>query len=298
MNLTVTSEPQAVVHSAQQIGDLATGALLAELHTWPKPGLVSLVDSGSHADMDARMFRASAHALRPYFVALAVAGAEDAEMESLRSIGKAAERAMLAATGGVNTHRGGIFGLGLLCAAAGALNAKEERRISAGELGGLVSRRWGRNILCGPLPRQSHGTLAWRQYGVGGARAEAVEGFPHVYRVGLPAWNEGKRLANDDENAACVQACFGLIAEVADTNLLYRSGTAGLDFARQAARGFLRQGGVGQKEWRVQAAKIHRDFVVRGLSPGGSADLLAATLLVSGLEIPAVPSGDARWFRS
>ena len=215
-------------------------------------------------------------------------------MEELRSIGKVAERAMLAATGGVNTHRGGIFGLGLLCAAAGALKDRNEPQISAGELGAFVQRRWGRDILCGPLPRQSHGTLAWRQYGVGGARAEAAGGFPHVYRVGLPAWKEGNRLTGDDENAACVQACFALIAEVEDTNLLHRRGMAGLNFARQATRGFLKQGGVGQREWSAQAAKVHQDFVTRGLSPGGSADLLAATLLVGALEAPVVPSGDTR----
>ena len=299
MNLAASPEPPVVVvRSARRIGDLATGALLAELRAWPKPGLVSFVDSGSHADMDAGTFRASANALRPFFVALAAAGAGGAEMEELRNIGKAAERAMLAATGGVNTHRGGLFGLGLLCAAAGALSHGEKPRIPAGELGAFVRQHWKRDILCGPLPRQSHGTLAGRRYGVGGARAEAAGGFPHVYRVGLPAWKEGNRLAGGDENAACVQACFALMAEVEDTNLLYRSGTAGLVFAREAARGFLRQGGVSQRGWKARAAQVHRDFVSRRLSPGGSADLLAATLLVDALEAPPVPSEDARWPRA
>jgi len=98
----------------------AVGALLAELETWPKPGLVSHVDSGSHADMDASTFKASAIAIAPFFGHLAVAGAAGSDMDGLREIGVEAERAMLAATGGVNTHRGAIFGLGLLCAAAGA----------------------------------------------------------------------------------------------------------------------------------------------------------------------------------
>ena len=294
MSITANPDPPVAARSAQRIGGLATGALLAELCAWPKPGLVSLVDSGSHADMDAGTLRASADALRPFFVALAAAGAGDAGMEDLRAIGRAAERAMLAATGGVNTHRGGIFGLGLLCAAAGALRMGEEPQISAGALGACVRRRWGRDIVRRPLPGRSHGTLACRRYGVGGARAEAAEGFPHVYRVGLPAWKEGRLLAGGDENAACVQACFALIAHVADTNLLYRSGTTGLDFARRAARGFLEQGGVGQKGWSARAAKVHRDFVTRRLSPGGSADLLAATLLVGALEAPGVPTGKVR----
>ena len=104
--------------AAAAIGARAVGCLLAEVCTWPKPGLVSHVDNGSHADMDAVTFRRSAAAIRPYLLALAEAGAEGAAMGRLRIIGLEAEAAMFAATGGVNTHRGVIFGLGLLCAAA------------------------------------------------------------------------------------------------------------------------------------------------------------------------------------
>jgi triphosphoribosyl-dephospho-CoA synthetase len=104
---------------AELIADRAVLALLHELAAWPKPGLVSHVDSGSHTDMDAAMMQSSAEALRPFFAELAMAGQEGADMGCLRTIGLRAESAMLAATGGVNTHRGAIFGLGLLCAAAG-----------------------------------------------------------------------------------------------------------------------------------------------------------------------------------
>src|ERR1700735_5786423 len=104
---------------ADHVADLAKAALLAELETWPKPGLVSHVDSGSHTDMDASTLRASATAITPFYYQLTVAGAAESGMNRLREIGLQAERAMLAATGGVNTHRGAIFSLGLLCAAAG-----------------------------------------------------------------------------------------------------------------------------------------------------------------------------------
>ena len=96
---------------AQLIADQAVLALLRELQAWPKPGLVSHVDSGSHQDMDAAMMTASAHVLRPFFAELANAGQDGADMAGLRAIGLRAEAAMLAATGGVNTHRGAIFGL-------------------------------------------------------------------------------------------------------------------------------------------------------------------------------------------
>ncbi|MGI0503638.1 triphosphoribosyl-dephospho-CoA synthase, partial [Burkholderia sp. ZZQ-2] len=104
---------------AGRIAELAERSLVLEIETYPKPGLVSHVDTGSHTDMDAATFARSAAVLRPYFAELADAGARDADMAVLRKIGLRAEHAMLAATGGVNTHRGAIFGLGLLCAAAG-----------------------------------------------------------------------------------------------------------------------------------------------------------------------------------
>lgn len=286
MNTLVAPGSTGTILPARRIAAAAVAALRLEVGTWPKPGLVSHVDPGSHADMDADTFYASAETLRPFFEALAQAGAADADMGELRAIGRAAERAMLAATDGVNTHRGALFGLGLLCAAAGDWSAGE-RIVPAGGLGRVVRRRWGEAIRSGPIDPRSHGSGALRRHGAGGARVEAAEGFPHVYHVGLPALRAGRRLAGGDANAARVQACFALIATVEDTNLLYRSGPGGLRFARRVARGFLARGGVGQTDWQTQAAHVHHHFVTRWLSPGGSADLLAATLLVAALEAPA-----------
>src|SRR5271165_600944 len=265
-----------------RIGDLAAASLLLVVETWPKPGLVSHVDSGSHGDMDAGTFHASAEALHPFFMALASAGG--AEMDELRAIGLLAEQAMLAATGGINTHRGAIFGLGLLCAAAGALEAGRDYPLRS--LGIFVCLRWGSAILSGPITPQSHGAEALRRYRAGGARAEAAAGFPHVYEVGLPALRSGRFLTSGDENAARVHACFALLATLEDTNLLHRSGEAGLRFARRAARDFLGRGGVGQVHWQSRAAEIHHEFIARRLSPGGCADLLAMSLLVDALETP------------
>jgi len=282
-------EPVSSLPSFGRIGELACEALLLELDTWPKPGLVSYRDSGSHVDMDAGMFSTSARALRPYFEELAEAGAADAEMEELRAIGRAAERAMLEATAGVNTHRGAIFGLGLLCAAAGAISSGQARLLPGGSLGDFVRDRWGSAILNGPIPTQSHGSKMRLRYGAGGARGEAATGFPHVYRTGLPALRTGCCLAHGDRNAARSHTCFALIAELQDTNLLYRTGEAGMLFAQVTARKFLSEGGVGRRDWHARALKIHRQFVLRWLSPGGCADLLAATLLVSALEAAGLP---------
>jgi triphosphoribosyl-dephospho-CoA synthase len=260
----------------------AVSCLMLELETWPKPGLVSHVDSGSHQDMDADTFHASATALEPYFWRLADAGTRGWGMRQLRIIGLEAEAAMLAATSGINTHRGAIFGLGLLCAAAGAVASG--RINPALSLGAAVSRLWGNSILNGPLVLHSNGASVLRRFGAGGARIEAAFGFPSIYDVGLPALRTAAGNAPGDAEAARVEACFALIATLEDTNLLHRGGLRGLRFARRAARSFLDDGGVGGPDWRERARTVHESFVARRLSPGGSADLLAMTLFVDAHE--------------
>jgi triphosphoribosyl-dephospho-CoA synthase len=271
---------------AETIADQAVLALLHELAAWPKPGLVSCVDSGSHTDMDAAMLQASAEALRPFFAELALVGQDGSDMARLRAIGLRAEAAMLAATGGVNTYRGAIFGLGLLCAAAGTVAevSTDGAAVAPVRLGEVVVRRWAADIGRGPIPLFSHGAAALRRYGAGGARAEAAGGFRSIYEVGLPALREGRALQPDDADAPAVQACFALIAAVCDTNLLHRGGAEGMRYASEATASFLSQGGVGAPDWRARAAAVHVAFVARRLSPGGCADLLAMTLFVDALE--------------
>jgi triphosphoribosyl-dephospho-CoA synthase len=272
---------------ADHVAATAAAAMLAELETWPKPGLVSHVDSGSHADMDARTFKASTMAITPFYGHLTIAGAAGSGMDKLRAIGVEAERAMLAATGGVNTHRGAIFSLGLLCAAAGVTwsgAAQAQPLWGANVLGATVRQRWGLAIMRGPIPLHSHGTNALRRFGAGGARAQAAAGFPHALDVGLPALRLGRARAPGDPEAARVQTFFALLGSMEDTNLLHRGGAAGLHFAQEQAAKFLRQGGIEQPQWRERAAAVHRAFIARRLSPGGCADLLAITLFLDALD--------------
>ncbi|GAA0254651.1 2-(5''-triphosphoribosyl)-3'-dephosphocoenzyme-A synthase [Methylorubrum aminovorans] len=264
---------------ADTIARAAAEALRLELETYPKPGLVSPIDSGSHADMDAGTFRASTAAIAPFFRDLALAGRAGAPMPALRRIGLQAEASMRAATGGVNTHRGAIFGLGLLCAAAGAVP-----RPAAGALGALVRDRYGATILDGPVLLHAPGARVRRHHGVGGAPAEAAAGFPSLYRVGLPALRRGRQFHPGDGEAARVEACLALIAHIEDTNLLHRGGPDGLNYARAEAARFIAEGGVARAGWRGHAEALHRAFVARNLSPGGAADLLAMTLFVDAVE--------------
>ncbi len=262
------------------IGRVAGECLRLEAATYPKPGLVSHIDCGAHSDMDFELLVHSAETLTPYFDALGDAGAAGADMGRLRAIGVDAERAMLAATGGVNTHRGAIFGLGLLCAAAGFRATYGP----GGTLGAVIAARWGDAILDGPVALHSHGAVASRRHGVGGARLEAAQGLPSAYTVALPALRLGRLLSDGDEEAARVQTCMALIAAVGDTNLLHRGGADGLAFAQEEAGAFLAQGGVGARGWRARARAIHAAFVAKNLSPGGCADLLAMALFIDRME--------------
>lgn len=272
---------------AARIGRLAIRSLYREAALAPKPGLVSPSSRGSHRDMDFSTFLRSLQSLRLYFPAIATCGLHRPGFAPLQALGIEAEAAMLAATGGVNTHRGAIFNLGLLCAAAGWLLAEGQTPTAAAACA-VVKDIWAGEILAGlaALPEAatlSHGLAVARRYGSGGARQEAAGGFPAALEVGLPAYRQALAATGDGELAA-VQALFALIAELDDTNLLWRGGRSGLAHGRQAAADFLAAGGVLADDWRTQAAAIDADFVARNLSPGGSADLLGVTLFLAELD--------------
>jgi len=265
--------------SSAAIARCVSRALRLELETYPKPGLVSRIDNGSHPDMDAQCFLDSIECLEPFFLLLAEAGAKECSLLELQEIGIAAEAAMLTATRGRNTHRGAIFSLGLLAAAAGR---RAEGGFSPGNsLGEIVADCWGGELMLpGELPCISDGISMCRQHGISGARGEAKRGFPSVYGIGLPALGIGIV----DFSDACVQAFFELLACCEDTTLLKRGGESGWNFARAEARRFLDAGGVLRQGWMEEAANIHRGFVARNLTAGGVADLLSATLFVHQME--------------
>ncbi len=267
---------------AMRLETVCLDALRHEVMAWPKPGLVSPVDSGSHRDMHIGTFLASLDALQGCFSTLALAGAEGMSFQALQSIGIEAERKMLRATGGVNTHRGAIFNLGLLAAAAARRQADAD--LSPLECGAVVSRIWGSEILAGRKNSPvSHGNRVFERYAAGGARMEAASGFPTVYSIGLPVL---RRLLNDgrDRNTALIGTLMTLMEYLPDTNVLWRDGEAGLDFVREAAADFNHSGGVDSLDWQTRLVALHRAFVARNLSPGGSADLLAATWVVHQFE--------------
>ena len=257
----------------QALGRAAVVALYDELALAPKPGLVSFVDSGSHHDMHAGTLLRSLFSLRHYFPTIAAAGAMDESFGELQRLGIAAEARMLAATGGVNTHRGAIFTLGLLCAASGRQLA-QGGALAPEALRGTLLRHWGGELeQLSRRPRRSHGRDAASRHGLRPAAVEAASGFPVLFDVALPALRRARSLG---PRLARLQTLFELMAVLDDTNLAHRGGLAGLRWAQQQARAFLADGGAAQPDAVDRAQSLHGEFVQRHLSPGGAADLLAA----------------------
>ena len=262
----------------QRVGHAAIASLYDELALAPKPGLVSLIDSGSHTDMDAATFMRSLFALRHYFARITAAGAAGAPFTTLEALGIAAEQRMLDATRGVNTHRGAVFTLGLLCASVGALaTACAAHAVASDPAAAIPSPCFSAAQLRATL--LTHWGAALRARRERGAGVEAAAGFPTLFDCAAPALFAARNLGLSERDAH-LQTLFQVMAVLDDTNLMHRGGRAGLQFAQAAARDFLAGGGMQRPDALQHAASIHRAFVARRLSPGGSADVLAAACLL------------------
>ncbi len=195
-----------------------------------------------------------------------------APFEALERCGIDAEARMLAATGGINTHRGAIFMLGLLCAAAGAVG----RRVAPETLRAALRQHWG-DALARRAERPSSlpGGRAARRYNLRSASAEAALGFPTLFDTAAPSLRDGLARGLSRTHAQ-LDTLFTTMAVLDDSNLAHRGGLAGLRHAQHTAREFLAAGGAARPDGLVAAAEIGREFVRQRLSPGGSADTLAA----------------------
>ncbi len=267
----------------RQLARLALRSLHQELVLYPKPGLVSLVDNGSHEDMDAGIFLRSLFSLRHYFFQIAAAGLKGEPFHQLQTLAIAAEARMLRATGGVNTHRGAIFALGMLCAAMAYCRGRK-MPLQAEVIRATLLIQWGDALarhsgVHGSAGQCSHGQRVALAHAVGGAREEGALGFPAVFEVALPQLQCALAQGRGPDEAR-IDALFALMAHISDTNVYHRGGAQGAQRVRQQSAAFLAAGGTAAAGWRAQALACHHDFVTHRLSPGGAADLLAAACLV------------------
>jgi triphosphoribosyl-dephospho-CoA synthase len=267
--------------TSKRLASLAREALIAEAELTPKPGLVDRRGSGAHHDLSLARMRQSATAIEPYFAAMASRSQEQDIGPDLRSqlaaIGRDAERAMYQATQGSNSHKGAIWILGLLVAAAIRVPGENDRAITA--TAGAIAR----------LPDHAqpklitHGDIVRNRYGVGGARMEASNNFPHVINCGL-AMLRSRRANKYPEEVCRLDALLSLMAELDDTCVLYRGGVEALHVVQSGAQAVLNAGGSSSTIGRQRIHKLDRELIARHVSPGGSADLLAATIFLDVLE--------------
>jgi [citrate (pro-3S)-lyase] ligase len=249
------------------VADLAENALRAELDTTPKPGLVDKADNGAHKDMDYRIMSAGISALRPWFVRIAVESAHYPDSERVRLAGIEAEKAMLAATGGVNTHKGALFCIGLSVAAASFL-ATTEGRVTESAFRASITR------LAAGIPSSdgTHGAAVRKAHRVSGALDNAREAWPRLFESWLPFY---RSLEGDPFRRH--KTLLRIITDLDDSNILHRRGTAGLELARSAAGRLL-------EDFSEEGlASLNKDFIRENISPGGSADMLALTMFTNNI---------------
>jgi triphosphoribosyl-dephospho-CoA synthase len=286
-HIAVLSPVEAVLEhdrGAPSVLDLSISAvsvLIEEAELTPKPALVDRRSNGAHHDLDLGRLQRSAQALQDGFAAIAWAASGGTPSlrlrEQLGRIGRDMERRMMAAIDGSNAHRGAIWSLGLLVAAAAQLSDRNAASITAeaAALARLPDRF---------APRQlSHGERARLRFGVAGARGEAQAAFPHAIRVGLPTL----RAARDrgvPEDCARLDALMAIMASLDDTCLLHRGGLAALEAAKAGARAVLAAGGTAAPAGHERLHRLHAELMARWASPGGSGDLLAVTLFLDRLQ--------------
>lgn len=270
---------------ADRLADLAVDALIDEADLSPKPALVDRRGNGAHTDLHLGLMHASALSLWPAFKEMAEAALHIGEVglplrEAIGRIGREGEQAMLATTNGVNTHRGAIWALGLLVTAA-ALQPKSVA-LCAARLA-LLDDRYA------PKPL-SHGAQVAQRYGARGAREEAQLGFPSVLQRGLPQLHKSRASGHGEQNAR-LDALLAIMTELADTCVLYRSGEQGLQAMQSGAQAVLDAGGSASLSGRRRLHELDQQLIALNASPGGAADLLAATLLLDRIERDGISQG-------
>ena len=271
----------------QTAARLASQALLYEVAATPKPGLVDRENSGSHRDMDFFTFQASVAALYPYFDQCVNIGRQTADAKEtfrrLRLPGRIAEGEMLHATAGVNTHKGAIFSMGILCGALGRLERQQWRNPEvilaecAAMTEGLVSQDY---VNLTPETAKTAGQKLYLQYGITGVRGQAEAGFPAVLNVGLPKLEAALAAGKSINEAGCA-ALLAMLADTVDTNMIHRGGYALAKETSENLKILLEKEPLPTKE---TLETLDAEFMRRNLSPGGTADLLALVYLLHFLK--------------
>lgn len=266
---------------AEYYATLSKKSLLDEVYTTPKPGLVDTRNNGSHADMDITTFEKSANALKSYFGDCFSIGKNTSHLSPeetfplLKKAGITAEQTMYNATGGVNTHKGAIYSLGILCAGAGRLWTGATPFMSVDKLcqecAKIVKSAVEKDFKT--IDETTAGGKLYLKYGFGGIRSEVASGFDSVINTSLPVYKSLIKKGFTENDAGAI-TLLHLIANVKDTNLYHRGGIHTAEEAQERVKDLLEKILYPKKE---QIELLDNFFIEKNLSPGGCADLLAVT---------------------
>lgn len=279
----------------QKVGQYLTQAILLEVSTHPKPGLVTRLSNGAHKDMSIFTFMMSSAVLSKAFNDLQDIGQAHrgtlAELFcKLRSYGVGAEAELLRVTKGVNTQRGILFAGGIVSAVSGyAMNMGLSRDALLPMIKEMAAGLVARELKNLDHAAMTAGEKLYYKYGITGIRGEVENGFPSVVNYGLPAltdaFNKGATI-----NDALVHALIALMTVVEDSNVIWRTDYDTLLEVQRIAKNILSLGSVFTEKGRMAIAETERYFLQRRISPGGSADLLSVTITLYLLEHKEFPN--------
>lgn len=279
----------------QKVGQYLTQAILLEVSTHPKPGLVTRLSNGAHKDMSIFTFMMSSAVLSKAFNDLQDIGQAHrgtlAELFcKLRSYGVGAEAELLRVTKGVNTQRGILFAGGIVSAVSGyAMNMGLSRDALLPMIKEMAAGLVARELKNLDHAAMTAGEKLYYKYGITGIRGEVENGFPSVVNYGLPAL-EGAFDKGATINDALVHALISLMTVVEDSNVIWRTDYDTLLEVQRIAKNILSLGSVFTEKGRMAIAETERYFLQRRISPGGSADLLSVTITLYLLEHKEFPN--------
>jgi len=271
-------QPDVAERQAIRLSTLAVRSLIEEARLSPKPGLVDSRSAGAHQDLSLALMERSAQSLQPTFYHLALHSwlrpADVALRQEIGRLGRLGEQHMMTATGGVNTHRGAIWALGLLVSACAMLGG-------AGPVSAITGGAARLAVLPDPFGpiTFSKGQRAIQRYRVPGAKDEAIGGFLHVTQLALPQLHHSRRQGWAEPQAR-LDALMAIMSTLTDTCVLNRGGMPALNAMHRGASAVLVAGGTGSLAGRAALDALDRRMLRDNASPGGAADLLAATLFL------------------
>lgn len=308
----------------ERIGWRVRNALLGEVYATPKPGLVDRRDTGAHRDMNYETFLASTEAITPFMVRMFAEGMDatttghtpEEVFQAIRGIGLEAERAMYAATDGVNTHKGMIFTMGIVLAAAGILYVSADKTSGQITVDAILDRT--RQMTARSMaedfrkmlehPPKTHGERLFRTYGERGIRGQAMEGFPILRDTAVP-WlrrfqnigtdaelqrdidaratlrrgllqDTGSMHAEHFENAVHVSTLIAIMSVLNDTNVFIRSSYEDMCWLQAESSTILGMGAMFTEEGVRAIEALNMACIEKNISPGGAADILAVAILL------------------